>query len=115
MTWRRRSEKKQWIAQLPLRGEILIDAGAAEAITRNGGSLLPSGVREVRGQFQPGDAIRCLTSDGVELARGLTNYGSDEMIRIAGAKSSDIAKILGDKPADEVIHRNNLVRSDVDS
>jgi len=108
----RRSDKKQWIAQLPPRGEVVIDAGAATAITRGGKSLLPSGVREVRGRFQPGDAIRCLTLEGVELARGLTNYGSSEMIRIAGARSSVIADILGDKPADEVIHRNNMVRSD---
>ena len=91
---------------------MVIDAGAATAITHGGKSLLPSGVREVRGRFQPGDAIRCLTADGSELARGLTNYGSGEMIRIAGAQSSAIAEILGDKPADEVIHRNNMVISD---
>ena len=111
----RRSEKKQWIAQIPTRGEVVIDAGAAAAITHGGKSLLPSGVCEVRGRFQTGDAIRCLSEDGVELARGLTNYGADEMIRIAGARSSVIAEILGDKPADEVIHRDNMVRSNVDS
>ncbi len=111
----RRSEKKQWIAQIPTRGEVVIDAGAAAAITHAGKSLLPSGVCEVRGRFQTGDAIRCLSEDGVELARGLTNYGADEMIRIAGARSSVIAEILGDKPADEVIHRDNMVRSNVDS
>jgi glutamate 5-kinase len=55
---------------------------------------------------------------GHTVARGLVNYGSAEVARIQGVKTSEIAKRLGYKYYDEVIHRDNLVdlsdRSDHD-
>ena len=61
------------------------------------------------GRFDPGDAVSCLGSEGQEFAKGLVNYGSADLIRIKGAKSTEIVKILGYKDYDEVIHRDNLV------
>ena len=46
---------------------------------------------------------------GDEFARGLTNYTSDEIERIKGLKSRQIAEILGQCPYEEVIHRDNMV------
>ncbi|MFY9268776.1 MAG: glutamate 5-kinase [Candidatus Manganitrophaceae bacterium] len=102
--------KKHWIAHsLKTKGEIRLDPGAVEAILKKGKSLLPSGIREVSGKFEVGDAIRCLSPEGEEIATGLTNYGASEMIQIKGVHSSQIEKILGYKSTDEAIHRDNLV------
>ena len=46
---------------------------------------------------------------GAQIARGLVNYGADALERIKGLQTSRIAQVLGDKPYDEVIHRDNLV------
>jgi len=46
---------------------------------------------------------------GAEFARGLTNYGSEEILRIRGLRTTEIAQTLGQCPHDEVVHRNNLV------
>ena len=106
----RLSSKKHWIAHsLKVKGEVTLDAGAVEAILKKGKSLLPSGIREISGKFEVGDAIRCLTPEGKEIAKGLTNYGASEMILIKGIHSSQIEKVLGYKSTDEVIHRDNLV------
>jgi glutamate 5-kinase len=106
----RLSSKKHWIAHsLKVKGEVVLDAGAVEAILKKGKSLLASGIREIAGKFEAGDAIRCLTPDGKEIAKGLTNYSASEMIRIKGIHSSQIEKKLGYKSTDEVIHRDNLV------
>lgn len=106
----RLSSKKHWIAHsLKVKGEVVLDAGAVEAILKKGKSLLASGIREIAGKFEVGDAIRCLTPDGKEIAKGLTNYSASEMIRIKGIHSSQIEKKLGYKSTDEVIHRDNLV------
>jgi glutamate 5-kinase len=102
--------RKHWIAfTLKSSGEIVIDEGAKRAIALLGKSLLPSGIKKILGDFEIGELIRCVDEMGIEVARGLTSYSSDEIRKIAGAKTSDIEKILGYKYSDEVIHRNDLV------
>jgi glutamate 5-kinase len=106
----RLSARKQWIAHtLKPKGRLLLDPGAVEAVSRKGRSLLPSGILKVEGRFEAGDAVSCLSPGGGEVARGLSNYSSMEIARIAGARSAEIEPRLGYKPADEVIHRDNLV------
>ncbi len=106
----RLTSRKHWIAfTLRPAGEIIIDEGAKRAIVELGKSLLPSGIKNIRGEFEIGDLTRCLDENGMEVARGLTCYSSEEIKKIAGAKTSNIEKILGYKYSDEVIHRDDLV------
>ena len=100
--------RRRWIAQAArAAGKILVDAGAAKALTEGGKSLLPSGISVVEGKFSAGATVAIITA-GREIARGLTNYSSDQIEKIKGLKSSQIAKVLGHKPYDEVVHRNNM-------
>jgi glutamate 5-kinase len=102
--------RKHWIAYggRPA-GRIRVDAGARRALTELGRSLLPAGVTEVAGGFSIGDMVSILDDTGAEFARGLTSYGADELQRIKGKHSSDIAATLGYKYVDEVVHRDDLV------
>ncbi len=101
--------RKKWIAfGTVLHGQLMVDTGAASALLKRGKSLLASGVTHVEGDFERGTVVAVLAADGNEIARGMANYSADEIRRIAGKKSSDIEKILGEKDYDEVIHRNNL-------
>ncbi len=101
--------RKRWIAfGASCRGGLVIDPGACEAILRHGKSLLPSGVVEVRGDFQVGAAVQVLRDDGGEIARGLVNYSSDEIDKLRGHHTREIGAILGRKDYDEIIHRDNL-------
>ena len=102
--------RKRWIGlSIKPRGRLILDAGAKAAIQRKGRSLLAAGVAEVEGQFLKGDVVSLRGPDGVEFARGLSNYSADEVQRIKGLKTSQIADILGHCPYDEVIHRDNMV------
>ncbi len=104
------SSKRHWIMfAKSLKGEIFIDRGAEKAITQNGKSLLPAGIKEVRGNFREGDSVMILNEEGKELGIGIVNYSSSDIRKIAGAKSSEIENILGFKYTDEVIHRDNMV------
>jgi glutamate 5-kinase len=69
-----------------------------------GKSLLPAGIKEVRGSFKSGDMVDISTLDGKTLARGLVNYSAEEILRIRGSKSTEIKNILGKKEFDEVVH-----------
>ncbi|SIT70215.1 glutamate 5-kinase [Ectothiorhodosinus mongolicus] len=102
--------RKQWIAgQLVSRGQLILDAGAADVIRSAGRSLLAVGVTEVKGKFSRGDVVTCVAPDGVAIARGLVNYGADEARRIKGHRAEKIAAILGYVDELELIHRDNLV------
>lgn len=106
----RLTNRKHWIAfNLKPAGEIVVDSGAHEALVRKKTSLLPSGVKEVRGSFGIGECVRCLDLDGREFARGLINYSAQELNQIKGLHTSRIEQALGYKPFDEIIHRDDLV------
>ncbi|HEX5471608.1 MAG TPA: glutamate 5-kinase [Lacipirellulaceae bacterium] len=102
--------RKRWIGLTAQPyGRLYLDAGAQQAIEQQGRSLLAIGAKRVEGNFQKGDVISLCREDGQEFARGLTNYGSEELRRIAGRCTEDIVNILGHCPYDELIHRDNLV------
>ncbi len=104
------TSRKRWIGLTAQPcGQIRLDAGAEQAIKQQGRSLLAVGARQVDGDFQKGDVVSLCRENGKEFARGLTNYGSDELRRIAGRATDEIVTILGHCPHDEVIHRDNLV------
>ena len=106
----RRPNRKQWISiTLAPKGCLVVDEGACQAILAQGKSLLPSGILEVRGEFNVGNAVKIIDRKKREFARGLVNYDPREIEKIKRAKTSQIAKILGYKTYDEVIHRDNLV------
>lgn len=102
--------KKRWIAfSSSICGKIFVDDGAARALVKLGKSLLPSGITGVEGSFDIGNTVTIVGADGKEIARGIVSYSSDEIRQIQGVQTRDIARILGHKDYDEVVHRNNLV------
>ena len=110
---RRLPSKKQWIAHtLKPQGEVILDAGAVKALTLKGKSLLSTGIVEVRGRFEVGAPVRCLSSGEELIGIGLVNYGVDEIEKIKGVRSNRIEEVLGYKHSDEVIHRDNFVLSE---
>jgi glutamate 5-kinase len=104
------TSRKRWIGLTAQPcGRLSLDAGAQQAIEKRGRSLLAIGVKLVEGNFQKGDVISLCRENDQEFARGLTNYASDVLRRIAGRATEEIVKILGHCPYDEVVHRDNLV------
>ena len=102
--------RKQWLAnQLKARGDLTLDAGACRVLRERGSSLLAVGVTGVAGEFKRGELVRCLDSNGQEIARGLVNYHSDEVKKLMGQASSRIGEILGYVDEPELINRDNMV------
>jgi len=101
--------KKRWLGwSADVRGTLVVDPGARDAVVNRGSSLLAAGVRSLDGDFGSGDVVSLATvGDGV-FARGLVNYAAEELLRIAGQKTDRIAEVLGCCPYEEVVHRDNL-------
>ncbi len=101
---------KRWLGYTARpRGRLIVDAGARHAVQNQGRSLLPIGVVQVVGSFGKGDVVALCDPDGVEFARGLTNYASSAADRLRGLRSDQIREVVGTFPYEEVVHRDNLV------
>ncbi|MDX1925683.1 MAG: glutamate 5-kinase [Pirellulaceae bacterium] len=101
--------RKRWIGfTAQAAGKIHIDEGAAKAIVYEGRSLLAIGIKDVSGQFEKGDVVAIVDGEDEEIARGLVNYTAAEVRQIRGCRSPRIAEILGHRPYEEVVHRDNM-------
>jgi glutamate 5-kinase len=102
--------RKQWMADhLQMRGSVLIDAGAVAKVRDEDKSLLPIGMTAVQGEFSRGDVIAVRDEDGLEIARGLSNYSSAEARLICRKSSAEFERLLGYTGEPEMVHRTNLV------
>jgi glutamate 5-kinase len=106
--------RKQWMADhLQLRGAVMIDAGAVTKVATEGKSLLPIGMTGVKGDFSRGDVIAIQDDTGREIARGLANYASAEAKLLCRKPSSQFEQLLGYAAEPEMVHRTNLVLTNV--
>lgn len=102
--------RKQWLAvQLQVKGRLHLDAGAVRAVRAAGKSLLPVGVTAIEGRFVRGDLVSCLDPGGMEIARGLVNYDTEQALLLIGKTTRRIETLLGHVDDPELIHRDNLV------
>jgi len=103
------TSRKRWIGLTARpQGKLVVDDGARAAVERGGKSLLAGGIVAVEGRFPKGAVVVLCDSRGEEFARGLTNFRSADVEKIKGLRSSQFTKVLGDRPYDEVVHRDNL-------
>ncbi len=106
---RKARARKAWLGgRLRLRGTLVVDGGAAQAL-RGGASLLAAGITAVEGEFARGDAVAVRSADGTTLAHGLSEYDAAECARLMGRQSAEQAAILGYEPRSAVVHRDQLV------
>jgi glutamate 5-kinase len=102
--------RKRWIGLTARpRGHLVVDAGARRALESGTRSLLAIGVVEVVGDFEKGDVVGVRDTEGLEFARGLSNYATADARQIRGLRTEQARQVLGQALYDEVIHKDNLV------
>ena len=103
----RPASRRLWIAHVaPSHGEIIVDEGAARAITEGKKSLLVAGVHSVLGHFEAGDVVDVASPTGL-IARGVSGYDSDTLAEVAGAGMEQLAAAGFEHPR-PAIHRDDL-------
>jgi glutamate 5-kinase len=79
MSRSRMAGKRRWIAYAAgVRGRLVVNDGARDAILGGKASLLSSGVVRVEDKFEPQDVVAITDSEGREFARGIINCPSAE-------------------------------------
>ena len=104
------NHRRRWVAFFHhAQGRITVDDGARDALLKRGKSLLPVGIRDVSGDFAPGDLVEILDLAGQRIAQGLSEFSGAELRLLKGLKTEKIRELLGNDAPGEVIHRDNLV------
>lgn len=104
------SQRKRWLTYFHrAQGQLIVDSGAAEALISQGKSLLPAGIKLIKGDFSPGSMVNILNESQQVFAQGLVEYSSQEINQIKGKHSREISRILNYCHNNAVVHRNNLV------
>ena len=105
--------KKHWVRHtLRAKGEIWVDEGCIAALCKRGASLLSSGIVNVCGEFDSGDAVLVRCASGKrKIAKGVSRFSASELFSIKGQQSRDIESCLGYCPtgSDAVIHRSEMM------
>lgn len=103
----RPASRTLWIAYAaPSRGELLVDQGAADALTGGKKSLLAAGVRQVISSFESGDVVDIAGPSGL-VGRGIVAYDSDSVAAMAGMSARDLLAQGWENPR-PVVHRDDL-------
>lgn len=103
--------KKNWLKDtLKSQGKLFLDAGAVKALSKKGASLLPSGILSIEGLFANGESVDLINAeDNTVIAKGICQYGYQDLQRILGFHSNEIEGILGFSLGSVVIHRNDMI------
>jgi glutamate 5-kinase len=95
----RLTSRKHWIAfSARPTGRLFVDDGAKNALLEGGKSLLPTGIKGVDGTFDSGEVVHCIDNDGVEIARGVSNYSSAEIEGVRSCKEGPRGLVRSGKP-----------------
>jgi glutamate 5-kinase len=109
-TGKRASTRLMWLAYAArTHGRLVLDDGAVRAVVERGKSLLPAGVTAVEGEFEAGDPVEIVGTDGAVVARGLVAYSSQEAPELLGRSTDELRGSLGEGYDRELVHRDDLV------
>jgi glutamate 5-kinase len=97
------SARSRWILNSAPAGTIRIDEGAVRAI-RSRKSLLPSGIIDVEGLFSVGEVVAIN-----DVAKAVTSFDSEELRKLKGHHTADVAALLGTKHREEVARPEDIV------
>ena len=106
-----RGARKGWLGgRLTAQGDVWVDSGCIAAL-RDGASLLAAGIVRIEGEFARGDLLHVRDAGGAAVGKGLAEYASADLRKIAGRRQEEQADLLGHAPRAAVIHRNHMVLS----
>ena len=107
------SARSLWLAHASIAsGKLMLDHGATAAVLDRGASLLAAGVSSVEGEFDAGDPVDLVAPSGEVIARGLVGFANDDLTKMIGKSTQELAQIFGDEFARPAVHRDDLVLLD---
>tara|TARA_R110000765_G_scaffold382454_1_gene473701 strand:- start:3 stop:1163 length:1161 start_codon:yes stop_codon:yes gene_type:complete len=99
-----------WLTdRLQMAGSIVVTPETAEALKSGRRNIGREDVVSIQGPYVKGDVIHIYGESGNELARGLTNFSSDETMALARNPGMTALQLLGYKTLGTLITDKNMV------
>ncbi|WP_439102727.1 glutamate 5-kinase [Congregibacter sp.] len=99
-----------WLTdRLQMAGSLVLTQEAADVLESGKGGIACTDVVSIHTAFQKADVLHIYDERGVERARGLSNFSSDEAALIALNPDREIRDLLGYKAEKTLVNRKNLV------
>jgi glutamate 5-kinase len=103
-------KRKRWIFfNHKIKGKIIVDSGAEQALVKHSKSLLPGGITFVEGHFTEGSIVGIYNPNYQMIGKGISQYSSEDIEKIKGQRTEDIRSVQLNNYYDEVIHRDNMI------
>ncbi len=90
--------RKRWIHSKQIKGFVVVDQGAKDALLNKGKSLLSVGIQRVSEGFGKGEAVAIVDQENNIVGTGITNYNWHTLSRKKRLKK-------------EAVHRDNFVKA----
>jgi glutamate 5-kinase len=101
---------KVWLTnRLQVAGSLVLNQDAAVALTDEVAPIKHTDIVSIQGNFQKGDILHVYDEEGREIARGLTNFSSEEALVLARYPEASTAELLGYSAVPDVITTKNMV------
>ncbi|MFV0624507.1 glutamate 5-kinase [Sphingomonas sp. ac-8] len=99
-----------WLTnRLQMAGSIVITQAAAEAVERGERGIDRHDVHSIAGSYAKGDVIHVYDEKGVERARGMTDFGSEETAILVRNQEVPVKALLGYQSRGVLIESTNLI------
>ncbi len=101
---------KRWIAnRLQMAGSLQVSDEVADELDGTERSINREDILSIDGDFTRGDVLHIYDAQGVERARGLSDFTSEELRVLAVNPHLDAEQLLGYKTKGEIVRAKNLV------
>lgn len=99
-----------WIAnRLQMAGSLVVSEAVADAFGREDRSIRREDIVSMDGDFTRGDVLHIYDSKGIERARGLSDFTSEEIRVLTNNPETDAEQLLGYHTKGEIVRSANLV------
>ncbi|MBB5723274.1 glutamate 5-kinase [Loktanella ponticola] len=104
------SPLKVWLSnRLQVSGTLVISNETAASVIAGSCGISRMDVISIQGDFTKGDVLHVYNEDGEEVARGLTNFSSEETMLMARHLDMPVEDVIGYKTKSDIVGAENIL------
>jgi glutamate 5-kinase len=101
---------KVWLSnRLQVSGTLVVSKEVAASLTAGKCGISRNDVISIQGEFTKGDVLHVYDEEGTEVARGLTNFSSEETMLMARHIDMPVEDVIGYKTKSDIIAADNIL------
>ena len=101
---------KVWLSnRLQVSGTLVVSNEVAEGVAKKKRGINRMDIISLQGDFTKGDVLHVYNEVGEEIARGLTNFSSEEIMLLARHLDMPVENVIGYKTKSDIVGAENIL------